>query len=44
MKNMTFTRAELRAFVLGRVDHLEQVGPMLAMIDDWRGFLDSVIR
>jgi putative transposase len=32
------------AHLAGRDDRLVRVAPMLAMIDDWRGFLDSAIR
>jgi len=32
-----------KAHLLGRDDCLAQVAPMLAMIRDWRGFLDSAI-
>ena len=33
-----------RAHLLGRDDRLTKVAPLLAMVADWRGFLDSAIR
>ena len=33
-----------RAHLSGRDDRLAKVAPMLAMINDWRGFLNSAIR
>ncbi len=33
-----------RAHLSGRDDRLAKVAPLLAMVDDWRGFLNSAIR
>jgi putative transposase len=33
-----------RAHLAGRDDRLATVSPMLAMVNDWRGFLDSAVR
>jgi len=33
-----------RAHLSGRDDRLAKVGPLLAMVNDWRGFLNSAIR
>jgi putative transposase len=36
--------SSVKAHLVGRNDRLANVAPMLAMVHDWRSFLDSAIR